>query len=65
MLFIERLFHISPDNGNGVTEMAILAIVVAGLLLAKATRLLVGQAPLRGNSAPFTGATEWSKADRF
>jgi hypothetical protein len=29
MDFIERVFHISPDNGNGLTEAAILAALIA------------------------------------
>jgi hypothetical protein len=41
MFFIEHLFHIAPDNGNGFIEMAILAVIVSGLLLAMATRLFV------------------------
>lgn len=29
MDFIERLFHISPDNGSGLTEAAILVALFA------------------------------------
>ena len=29
MDFIERLFHISPDNGSGLTEAAIVAALFA------------------------------------
>ena len=46
MFFIQRLLHISPDNGNGLTEMAILAVIVSGLLLlAKAAGLFVKRQP--------------------
>lgn len=27
MDFIERLFHVAPDGGNGMTELAILFVV--------------------------------------
>lgn len=43
MDFIERLFHITPDGGNGLAELAILlglACVCTGLLF---TRLLVAR----------------------
>jgi hypothetical protein len=33
MDFIERLFHISPDNGSGLTELALLTAVLAVPLL--------------------------------
>ncbi len=34
MDFIERLFHISPDGGNGVTELAyVLVPLIAALVL--------------------------------
>jgi hypothetical protein len=33
--FIERLFHISPDGGSGLTEWAIL-LALAGIALATA-----------------------------
>ena len=29
MDFIERLFHIAPDGGNGITELAI--VLICGL----------------------------------
>jgi hypothetical protein len=38
MDFIERLFHISPDNGTGMTEVAILAALFAVVCLFFALR---------------------------
>jgi hypothetical protein len=33
--FIERIFHISPDNGNGTLEIAILiAVLLPGVIAA-------------------------------
>ncbi len=29
MDLIERLFHIAPDNGSGLTELSMLAVCVA------------------------------------
>jgi len=35
MDFLENLFHIAPDNGSGLTEIALFAVLaVAPLLLA-------------------------------
>lgn len=35
MDFIERIFHISPDNGNGTLEIAILiAVLLPGVIAA-------------------------------
>jgi len=31
--FIERLLHVSPDSGNGLTEAALLAVIVLALAL--------------------------------
>ena len=45
MFFLERLLHISPDNGNGLTEMAILAVVIAGWLLSHAVGRLAKRRP--------------------
>jgi hypothetical protein len=28
MDFIERIFHVAPDGGNGMTELAIVAVVI-------------------------------------
>lgn len=39
MFFIEHLFHMSPDHGSGLTELAILMVVVSGLLFARAVRV--------------------------
>ena len=41
MDFIERLFGLSPDNGDGSTEilwLVVLAVVVAGFLYARFQR---------------------------
>jgi len=38
MHLIESLFHLYPDNGSGTTELGIVVVFFAGLLLAKATR---------------------------
>jgi preprotein translocase subunit YajC len=41
MDFIERLFGLSPDNGDGSTEImwiAVLAIVIAGVIYFRAQR---------------------------
>lgn len=38
MHLIESLFHLYPDNGSGATELGIVVVLFAGLLLAKATR---------------------------
>jgi hypothetical protein len=32
MDFIERLFHVSPDNGNGLTEAAIIVALFAAVV---------------------------------
>jgi hypothetical protein len=39
MDFIERLFHISPDGGNGMTEL-LLAVLLAAALAARLVREL-------------------------
>lgn len=40
MDFIERIFHISPDNGNGTLEIAILiAVLLPGVVAAMWRRL--------------------------
>lgn len=39
MNFIESLLHMSPDNGTGSTEVAIVVAILAGLLLARAAIL--------------------------
>ncbi len=43
MDFIERLFGVSPDNGNGSTEIlwlvALAAILVVGILVLRRRRL--------------------------
>jgi hypothetical protein len=36
--FIERLFHISPDGGNGVTELAYILIPLIVALVLYVTR---------------------------
>jgi hypothetical protein len=36
MDFIERLFHVSPDGGNGMTELAIYVVVIAVIVLSAA-----------------------------
>jgi hypothetical protein len=38
MFLIEYLFHLSPDQGSGLTELAILMAVVSGLLVARVLR---------------------------
>jgi hypothetical protein len=38
MDFVERIFHISPDHGSGLTEIAIFAVLVAIPLLFAALR---------------------------
>jgi hypothetical protein len=38
MDFIERLFHLSPDNGSGLTEAAIAAALFAVVCLFFALR---------------------------
>jgi hypothetical protein len=40
--FIERLFHISPDDGSGLTEWAILLALVGIGLAAAAGPFIVG-----------------------
>lgn len=35
MLLIETFLHLSPDNGSGTTELAIVIVIFAGFLLAK------------------------------
>jgi hypothetical protein len=49
--FIETLFHISPDGGNGMTEDAILlaiALGVAAFFIRKLLRRGVGRTALQG-----------------
>jgi len=36
MHLIESLFHLYPDNSSGATELGIVVVLFAGLLLAKA-----------------------------
>jgi len=38
MDFIERILHVSPDGGNGVTEMAILAVILVAIVVLGALR---------------------------
>ncbi len=38
MDFIERLFGIAPDGGNGLFELLLLLIPLAGILLLRAWR---------------------------
>jgi hypothetical protein len=33
MNFIEHMFHVSPDNGTGLTEIILFAVLVAAPLL--------------------------------
>jgi hypothetical protein len=40
MHLIESLFHLYPDNGSGTTELGIVVVFLAGLLLTQATRFL-------------------------
>lgn len=52
MDFIERLFHIAPDGGNGLAELAILlglACVCIGLLF---TRLLIARHDSTNRAVP-------------
>jgi hypothetical protein len=46
MDFIEQLFGLSPDNGDGSTEMlwlVVLAVVVAGVVYFRRQRRRVGR----------------------
>jgi hypothetical protein len=44
---IERAFHVSPDNGNGFTELTIVAVVAAiSVLLIRSRRSNAAQPPL-------------------
>jgi hypothetical protein len=38
MDFIERIFHVSPDHGSGLTELAFLLLVPIALFAAAALR---------------------------
>lgn len=33
MDFLERIFHVSPDHGSGLTEIAVFLVFMAVLLL--------------------------------
>ncbi len=42
MDFIERWFHLSPDNGSGATELLFLLVAVAFVLAIYFRRQLIG-----------------------
>jgi hypothetical protein len=48
MDFIERWFHLSPDNGNGTTELLFLLVAVALVLAIVFRRRLVNFLTRRG-----------------
>lgn len=43
MDFIERIFHLSPDKGSGVTELLFLLIIPIALFVAAALRKRLSQ----------------------
>lgn len=55
MDFIERIFHISPDNGNGTLEIAILiAVLLPGVIAAVWRRRLRDPSEFRSRNSPTT-----------
>lgn len=48
MDWIEKIFHIDPDGGNGMLEMLIIALVVAVLVSLLVMRLRAGRRTPRG-----------------
>jgi hypothetical protein len=52
MHFIEQVFGFSPDGGSGLTELLILLIPLAGLLLAAIVRY---KDPARDDSSTSSG----------
>jgi hypothetical protein len=49
MHFIEHIFHVSPDNGTGLTEIIFLAVLVAAPLVL----LRLRNKSKRGSSSSF------------
>ena len=52
MDWIERVFHVSPDGGNGVTELVLVVVpalaVTLGVLSRRARRLIRGEPRTKG-----------------
>jgi len=49
MDFIERIFHISPDGGNGLWELAIALLVLMPLVIAGVSRALAKRSAQLGS----------------
>lgn len=48
MHWIEQLFHLNPDGGNGMFEALIIALVVAVLVIAAVVYIRTGRRAPRG-----------------
>jgi hypothetical protein len=60
MDFIEQLFHVSPDNGSGLTEAAIVVALIAVVCLFFASTMYRKRRPRNSTYGQKTGSLEGS-----